>query len=176
MDLPSADWMTQVITLGPPGFLLLMLASLIPATVLKKIELKQTLVLSGIAAVFFGLWMVALPMLTKRHVYVVTTHEPSALQDDYSLRPVRYKFGKLADGDLSDSDFDFPDGRDPVKLEFDLRALVSSYETNLRTVIDVAQNDPACFRQATQGVSYSRVAASIRKLCPGSLITAGRYD
>ena len=45
-----------------------------------------------------------------------------------------------------------------------------------RTVIEVAQKDPVCFQQATQGRSYPQVAASIRRLCPGSLVTAGRYD
>jgi hypothetical protein len=57
-------------------------------------------------------------------------------------------------------------------MRFDLEGLIQSYEDNLDTVIGVAQNDPECFRKATQGISYSRVAARIKEKCPASLLLA----
>jgi hypothetical protein len=169
-QLPTADWLTKVATLGPPGLLVLAFVGILGLRAAGKFQMKETVALSTIAAAFFGLWLVSLPLMNKRKLYIMTSVSPSDLTDQYSLKPIHYKLGAVADSDLSNSDFDFPDGRDPLRMEFDLHSLILSYETNLKTVIRVAQNDPQCFDQATRGVSYSRVAAKIMELCPGSML------
>jgi hypothetical protein len=172
--MPEADWILRVVTLGPPVVLVLALVSILGTSAAGKLEIRQTLVLSGIAAAFFIMWLIALPQLNKRKVYIVTTVSPASMTSEYSLKPVRYRIFTPEPMDLSNVDFDFPDGREPVKMEFDLDALVRSYEDNLKTIIRVARNDPKCFDKATQGVAYSKVAASIQKECPTSRIPESR--
>jgi hypothetical protein len=150
--------------------LVVALVVILVASAQGKIQQRQTLILSGIAASFFGLWIVAMPVMNKRRIYIVTNTEPKALMTAYSLQPIRYRFGPLADADLANSDFEFPPGRDPIQIRFDLTGLINSYDANLRTVVRVAQVDPQCFSEATQGVSYTQVAAKIKEICPGSLV------
>jgi hypothetical protein len=168
MDMPSADWLTQVVRLGPPVLLVVGLLVILQASASGKMQIKKTLVLSGIVATFFALWLVSLPLMNKRRIYIVTTNTPNDLVDR-SLRPVRYRLDDGEDSDLTTKDFLFPDNRDTLRMQFDLNGLILSYENNLKTVLYVAQRDPECFADATQGVDYSRVAAKLRELCPGSV-------
>ena len=172
--MPDADWIMRVVTLGPPVVLVLALVGILGMAAARKLEIRQTLVLSGIAAAFFAMWLIALPQMNKRKVYIVTTVSAASMSSEYSLKPVRYRIFTAEPIDLSNMDFDFPDGREPVKMEFDLDALVRSYEDNLATIIRVARNDPDCFDRATQGVAYSKVAATIQKECPTSRIPKAR--
>jgi hypothetical protein len=168
MDMPNADWLTQFVRLGPPVLLVVGLLFILQASANGKMQIKKTLVLSGIVATFFALWLVSLPLMNKRRIYVVTTNTPMDLVDR-SLRPIRYKLDEGTDNDLATFDFMFPENRDTLKMQIDLNGLILSYENNLKTVLYVAQRDPDCFADATQGVDYSRVAAKLRELCPGSV-------
>ena len=51
--MPEADWILRVVTLGPPVVLVLALVSILGTSAAGKLEIRQTLVLSGIAAAFF---------------------------------------------------------------------------------------------------------------------------
>ena len=109
--MPEADWILRVVTLGPPVVLVLALVSILGTSAAGKLEIRQTLVLSGIAAAFFIMWLIALPQLNKRKVYIVTTVSPASMTSEYSLKPVRYRIFTPEPMDLSNVDFDFPDGR-----------------------------------------------------------------
>lgn len=173
-SLMSADGVVRLATAGPPVLLVAGLLLILYGAVRNKLDVKQTGLYSGIVAVFFGLWILALPELNKRRISFVTTMSPAALAEAYALKPVRYRFGTLHDGELVDSDFDLPDGREPLMVRFDLNSLLLSYETNLQTVIRVARRDADCFDQATRGISPSRVVARIEEMCPASLRPPGR--
>lgn len=172
--LPDADWITKVVTVGPPVLLVIGLLIILQAAARNKIEIQKTAWLSGIVAVFFGLWIIALPELRTRRVAIVTTMAPGEFARSYSLRPIQYRIesADAKDSDLDNGDFAFPNSADTLRMRFNLEGLIQSYEDNLDTVIGVAQNDPECFRKATQGVSYSRVAARIKEKCPASLLLA----
>lgn len=172
----SADWLTQVVTLGPPVVLVLALVVILWFAINGRTDTKQTLVLAGITAAFFGMWIFSLPELNKRRIHIVTTKSPADLTEIYSLKPVRFSFGVPTDSDLADQDFDLPPGREPLRVRFDLNGLINSYETNLQAIIKVAKDDPDCFDDATRGVSYSKVAARILELCPGTLVRTERID
>lgn len=171
--LPDADWITKVVTVGPPVLLVIGLLIIVNGAVRNQMEIKKTALLSGIVALFFGLWIVALPELRTRRIAIVTTMAPAEFARSYSLRPIQYRIdsdGK--DADLDNGDLLFPNSSDTLKLSFNLEGLIQSYEDNLDTVIKIAQRDPECFERATRGVSYSRVAARIKVECPGSLLAA----
>lgn len=173
--MPGADWVTKLVTVGPPCLLVLGLLIILQAAAREKIDIKKTSVMSGIVAVFFVLWIVALPKLQTRRIAIVTTMPPAELLRGYSLHAIRYHVepaGALKDADLDSIDFDFPHGADQVKLVLDLEGLIESYKSNLEAVIKVAQNDPQCFDQATRGHAYSEVAAQIRDKCPATLLLA----
>lgn len=173
MGMPGADWITKVVTVGPPCLLVIGLLIILQAAARNKIEIKQATVLSGIVAVFFVLWIVALPELRTRRIAIITTMPPRELLRSYSLRPIQYRIDSTAetkDSDLDNNDFIFPSDVDTLRMRFSLEALTQSYEDNLDTIIRIALNDPECFEQATRGVSYSRVAAVIKDKCPGSLL------
>lgn len=175
MGLPGADWVTKLVTVGPPCLLVIGLLIILQAAARNKIDVQRTAILSGIVAVFFGLWILALPELRTRRVEIVTTIPPNEFLRSYSLSPVKYRFdlGKEAqDNDLDNGDFPFPNNADTLRIRFNLENLLQSYEDNLDTIINVAQRDPDCFRIATQGHSYSQVAAKIKQLCPGTLVLA----
>lgn len=173
---PSADVVATLVTAGPPALLVAALVSVLWQAARGKIEIKPTLVLAGIAAGFFVLWIAAMPTLNKRRVYIMTSMSPKELSN-LALNPVQYRLGKLDPSDLANHDFDLPDGRDPVMIQFDLQGLVNSYDANLKTIIDVARRDPQCFENASQGVAYSRVVARLADECPTALLTqVRRYD
>ena len=176
ITIVSADWLTQVVTSGPPVVLVLALVVILWFAINRKTDTRQSLVLAGITAAFFAMWMIALPDLNKRRIYIVTTKSPADLSEVYSLKPVRYSFGTSSDLDLDDLDFDLPPGRDPLRVKFDLTGLVNSYEENLAAIIKVAKTDPQCFDEATSGVSYSKVAAKILELCPATLVRTERIE
>jgi hypothetical protein len=171
MALPSADWITAVVALGPPALLVLALVFVLGRAAFAKITIRQAVVLSTIAAVFFGIWILALPLLQVRRIYITSVEDPDVLRTEYSLQPVRYQIGQSMK-DLSDGDLDMPKGYDPVPIKFDLTRLIASYEDNMTTVINIAETDRECFDQAARGVSYWKVAANIKKICPGSVINA----
>ena len=169
--LPDVDWITKIVTVGPPVLLVIGLLIILQAAARNVIDIRKTALLSGIVAVFFGLWILALPELRTRRVAIVTTVNPKDFLDSYSLRPIKYRIesADAKDSDLDDYDFDFPNNTDTLRLHFNLAGLIQSYEDNLRTVLRVSQADPKCFQEATQGVSYSKVAGNIQKLCPGTV-------
>ena len=167
--MPTADWLQKVVTMGPPALLVIALAIILSTSARGKLPLKNTLALSGVAAAFFILWILAIPKLSTRHILIEANHDPDDLLENYSLQPVHYRFGTFADGALSNADFILPDGREPVRVKFDLAGLLLSYRNNINTVLQVAKDDPECFEQATRGRNYTQVAASLRKECPGSL-------
>lgn len=171
--LPDADWLTKVVTLGPPVLLVIGLLIILQAAVRDKMDIKKAGILSGIVAAFFGLWIVALPELRTRRIEIVPTITPKQLTSSYSLQPIRYRIERGTAGEDADLDlleFDFPDNSDRLRMHFNLEALIRSYEANLETVIRVAQADPQCFEQAIRGNTYARVAANIQQLCPASLL------
>jgi hypothetical protein len=172
--LPDADWITKVVTVGPPVLLVVGLLIILQAAARNVIDLRKTALLSGIVAVFFGLWIVALPELRTRRIAIMTTMAPGEFLKSYSLRPIQYRIetADAKDADLDNGDVLFPNSSDTLTMRFNLEGLIQSYEDNLDTVISIAQNDPECFRRATQGVSYSRVAARIKEKCPASLLLA----
>jgi len=167
--MPSADWLQKVVTMGPPALLVIALAVILSASARGKLPLKNTLALSGIAGGFFILWILAIPQLSTRHIFIEASTDPEDLLQNWSLQPIHYRFGTLADSALANADFVLPDGRDPVRVNFDLKSLLLSYRSNINTVIQVAKDDPVCFDQATRGRDYTQVAASLRKQCPGAL-------
>lgn len=173
--MPGADWVAKVVTVGPPCLLVIGLLIILQAAARSKIQIGQAAMLSGIVAVFFGLWIKALPELRTRRIEIVTSMTPSEFRTAYSLRPIRYSIEEMKDlkeSDLDSSEFDFPANTDRLRLHFNLAGLTQSYRNNLETVIGVAQTDPACFEKAIRGRDYSRVAASIVTICPGSVAAA----
>lgn len=172
--LPDADWITKVVTVGPPVLLVLGLLIIVHAAVKNQMDIKKTALLSGIVALFFGLWILALPELRTRRIAIVTTMAPGEFARSYSLRPIQYRIDSVdsKDADLDNGDVLFPNSSDTLRMRFNLEGLIQSYEDNLDTVITIAQKDPECFKRATQGVSYSRVAARIKEKCPASLLLA----
>jgi hypothetical protein len=170
MGLPSADWLATVVTVGPPVLLVLGLVIVLYAAANAKITILSAVVLSGIAAFFFGLWILALPLLQVRRIYITSVEDPDVLRSEYSLQPVRYQIGQSM-RDLSDGDLEMPNGHDPVPIKFDLKSLIASYEDNMTTVVNIAEYDRECFDQAAKGVSYWKVVANIKKICPGSVLS-----
>ena len=170
VGIPSSSWVSQVVSVGPPAMLVVTMVAMLIAAASGKIQPKLTLMLSGIAAVFFGLWIVALPIMNKRRVYIITTANPQAFKDTYSLQPIRYRFGPLQEDDLKDTDFELPSGTQPVMIRFDLTGLVNSYDANLSAIARAAQNDKDCLQDAAREVGYMRIVAKLRETCPGSLV------
>lgn len=173
--LPGADWITKVVTVGPPVLLVIGLLIILQAAARNKIEIKQTGILSGIVAAFFIMWIVALPKLRARTIEIVTSPSPSELRGTYSLQPVQYRIDGLKeqkDEDLDSREFEFPSDADRVRFRFNLDGLTQSYRNNLETVIRVAQADPECFEKAIRGRDVSRVASKIVELCPGTVAAA----
>jgi hypothetical protein len=169
--IPTSDWLTKIVTLGPAVLLVIGLLIILQASARNKIDIKKTGILSGIVAAFFGLWMFFLP---ERRVVIETSMASQEISRSYSLRPVRYQIvaKEARDADLDNSDFGFPSGASTLRMRFNMEGLLRSYEDNLRTIIEIAQKDPECFEKATRGRSYWSVAAKIRAECPGSLPAA----
>jgi hypothetical protein len=170
--VPNADWLTRIVTLGPPVLLVIGLLIILQSAARNKIDIKRTGILSGIVAGFFLLWIFMLPELRTRRIEIVSPMSPKQLASIYSLQPIQYRIERGADAkdtDLDSLEFPFPDDSERLRLHFNLDALIRSYEQNLRTIIQVAQNDPACFEEAIKGNTYAAVAANIKETCPGSL-------
>ncbi|HYE29442.1 MAG TPA: hypothetical protein VEA61_14580 [Allosphingosinicella sp.] len=170
--VPSADWLTKIVTLGPPVLLVIGLLIILNSAVRDKMDLKKTGLLSAIVAAFFGLWLIALPQMQTRRVEIVPTLSSKQLRDDYSLKPIQYSINVnpiAKDGDLDTFEFEFPRGTDRLRMQLNLEALIRSYQNNLETLIEVARADPDCFDRAIRGRNYAQVAAIIYKDCPGSL-------
>ena len=172
--VPSADWLTKVVTLGPPVLLVIGLLIVLQAAARNKIDVKRTGILSGIVAGFFLLWIFMLPELRTRRIEIVSPMTPKQLATLYSLQPIQYRIERGSedkDKDLDSLEFPFPDDSERLKLHFNLDALIRSYEQNLETVIKVAQADPDCFEIAIRNNTYARVAANIKEICPQSLVS-----
>jgi hypothetical protein len=169
--VPGADWLTKIVTLGPPVLLVIGLLIILQAGARDKIDIKKTAILSGIVAAFFGLWIFALPELRTRRVIIETSMPSQEILSSYSLRPVQYQIvaKEAKDADLDNNDFDFPSGADTLRMRFNLQGLLQSYKDNLRTIIYVAQNDKPCFENAIRGNTPWGVAAEIKKMCPGTV-------